>query len=128
MARIKSKGTRPEMVVRKGLFARGFRFRLHNKDLPGKPDLVLPKYRAVIFVHGCFWHAHGCKRFRMPNSNTNYWTHKFELNKANDQKKTQELTRRGWRVLEIWECSIKNTHGIEKVLNATAVWLRGGPL
>src|SRR4051794_3884401 len=86
MARVRSKNTGPEMMVRKRLFNRGFRYRLHSDKLPGKPDLVFPKYRAVIFIHGCFWHGHNCVRIRQPASNVDYWSRKIERNRANDAK------------------------------------------
>src|SRR4051812_17927429 len=97
MSRIKGKDTKPEMLVRRFLHAQGFRYRLHVKDLPGKPDIVLPKYRTVIFVHGCFWHAHaGCKHNRQPKNNTEYWQPKIERNKERDAAQTTTLETRGW--------------------------------
>jgi DNA mismatch endonuclease (patch repair protein) len=109
MAKIRGKDTRPEMAVRSLLHGAGFRFRLHAKDLPGRPDLVLPKHRAVVFVHGCFWHRHArCRDGRsMPASNRSYWVPKFERNLARDRRVKQALRRRGWRVITVWECQIK---------------------
>lgn len=108
MSRIKSKDTKPEILVRKFLFSRGFRYRLHVKDLPGKPDIVLPKYRTVIFVHGCFWHGHnGCKYFVVPKTRTEWWLNKINTNKANDEKATKALRKNLWRVITLWECDLK---------------------
>ncbi len=109
MAKIRGRDTRPEMAVRSLLHGAGFRFRLHAKDLPGRPDLVLPKHRAVVFVHGCFWHRHArCRDGRsMPASNRSYWVPKFERNLARDRRVKQALRRRGWRVITVWECQIK---------------------
>jgi DNA mismatch endonuclease, patch repair protein len=108
MNRIKGKDTKPEMVVRKFLFANGFRYRLHDKKLPGKPDIVLPKYRTVIFVHGCFWHGHeGCRYFKMPQTNTAFWEQKIERNKEVDLQSHNELINNGYTVIVIWECQLK---------------------
>ena len=108
MSRIKGKDTKPEMLVRKFLFAHGFRYRLHDKKLPGKPDIVLPKHKAVIFVHGCFWHGHeGCKYFVVPRSRTDWWLSKISGNISNDNKKKSELRELGWNVITIWECDIR---------------------
>ena len=108
MSRIKGKNTKPEMLVRKYLFAHGFRYRLHSKKLPGKPDIVLPKYKTVIFVHGCFWHGHkDCKYFVVPKTRTDWWLNKINGNKANDAKKVQTLAQAGWKVLIVWECQLK---------------------
>lgn len=109
MSRIRSKDTVPELIVRKWLFANGYRFRLHRKDLPGKPDIVLPKYRTAIFINGCFWHHHeNCRYGYMPKSNLEYWENKFRKNKERDEKNFTALTALSWRVLIIWECQIKN--------------------
>lgn len=105
MSRVKSKNTSPELKFRKGLFARGFRYLLHGK-LPGKPDLVFPRYKSVIFVNGCFWHGHDCSRFRIPSSNVDYWKAKFERNMANDKRNYEALRSLGWRVLVVWECTL----------------------
>ena len=108
MSRIRGKNTKPEMLVRKYLFAHGFRYRLHSKKLPGKPDIVLPKYKTVIFVHGCFWHGHqDCKYFVVPKTRTDWWLNKINGNKANDAKKEQALEQAGWKVLVVWECQLK---------------------
>ena len=108
MQQIKSKNTRPEMLVRKFLFAHGYRYRLHYKKLPGKPDIILPKYKTVIFVHGCFWHGHkNCRYFVIPKTRTKWWTDKIDRNKANDEKAIKALRKDGWRVINIWECDLK---------------------
>ena len=109
MSHIKGKDTKPEMLVRKCLFAKGFRYRLHDKKLPGKPDIVLPKYKTVIFVHGCFWHGHdGCKYYIVPKTRTEWWTEKLEKNKLNDKINEDKLISMGYKVIVIWECDIKN--------------------
>lgn len=109
MSRIKAKNTKPEMLVRKFLHANGFRYRLHDKQLPGKPDIVLPKYKTVIFVHGCFWHGHAdCKYFKMPKTRTQWWADKITRNKSNDEKATKALKKIGWKTITIWECNLKS--------------------
>lgn len=109
MARIKSKNTRPEKRVRSLLHAMGYRFRLHRKDLPGTPDIVLPKYGTVIFVHGCFWHQHpDCKRASIPTSNEEFWRKKLTDNKRRDALVEKQLNDRDWKVIIIWECELKN--------------------
>lgn len=108
MSRIRGKDTKPEMIVRQYLHNQGFRYRLHVKALPGKPDLVLPKYRAVIFIHGCFWHGHeGCRYYVVPKSRTEWWLEKIGRNKSNDTKAVRLLEEGGWRVVQIWECELK---------------------
>jgi len=108
MTRIKSTNTKPEEIVRKFLFSKGFRYRKNVNHLPGKPDIVLPKYRTVIFVHGCFWHGHiGCPDFVLPKSNQDYWTPKLERNRQRDSEHILHLEEMGWRVLIIWECELK---------------------
>ena len=108
MGRIKGKDTKPEMVVRKYLHANGFRYRLHTKILPGKPDIVLPKYKTVIFVNGCFWHGHeNCKYFKIPKTRTEWWTNKINGNIANDIKVITTLKASGWKVINIWQCELK---------------------
>ena len=108
MSRIKSKNTKPEMVVRKALFANGFRFRLHDKKLPGKPDIVLRKYKAVIFIHGCFWHGHaGCKYFVIPKTRTEWWIKKINRNKELDTINESKIKLMGWKVFNIYECDIR---------------------
>ena len=107
MRAVKGRDTKPETRLRKALFARGFRYRLHVKSLPGAPDIVFPGRRAVIFVHGCFWHGHDCKRgSRTPKQNAEYWTAKIARNKARDTRQIEELRGAGWRVLVLWECEL----------------------
>lgn len=109
MSQIRSKNTKPELVVRKYLFANGFRYRLHSKTLPGKPDIVLPKYRTVIFVHGCFWHGHeGCKYFVLPKTKADWWLNKITRNKELDIEHNKELRLNGWSVIVLFECELKN--------------------
>lgn len=108
MSRIKGKDTKPELVVRKFLFANGFRYRINQKDLPGKPDIVLKKYKTVIFVNGCFWHGHkGCKYFVLPKTRTEWWLQKIKNTQKRDKKAEIELNVKGWRVITIWECELK---------------------
>ena len=109
MAQIKGKDTKIEVRVRQYLFSKGFRFRKNDKRFPGKPDVVLPKYKTVIFVNGCFWHMHeGCKQGRLPKSNVEYWEEKLGKNVANDKKHNQQLIEMGWKPITIWECELKN--------------------
>lgn len=109
MSRIKGKDTKPEMLVRTFLHANGFRYRLHVKNLPGKPDIVLPKYKTVIFVHGCFWHGHeGCKYYVVPKTKTEWWLNKINGNIFNDTKSEQALKVSGWKVITLWECDLKS--------------------
>ncbi len=113
MAKVKSRDTRPEMEVRRGLHQLGHRFRLHRADVPGRPDLIFPRHRIALFVHGCFWHWHGCKRSRMPKSNVEYWTGKIERNVKRDAETRSRLDRLGWKSRVIWECEVAS--GIERV-------------
>ena len=118
MAAIKGKDTKPEMIVRKYLFSRGLRFRVQVRKLPGNPDIVLPKYKTVIFVNGCFWHGHeGCKYFRLPKSNVEFWKEKIERNIARDRESTQALFNLGWKVIRVWECELRNKVNREDTLN-----------
>ncbi len=111
MSKIRSKDTFPEKIVRSYLFSQGFRFRLHRNDLPGKPDIVLPKYRTVIFVNGCFWHQHfGCSRARIPKTNPDYWIPKLEKNKTRFYAQLRELKSLGWFIIVVWECSLKKSN------------------
>lgn len=108
MSHIRSKNTKPEQLVRQALWHQGFRYRLHVKDLPGKPDIVLPKYKTAIFINGCFWHGHeGCKDFVIPKSNTAFWLDKIGKNKARDARDEAALNVAGWKVVTIWECELK---------------------
>lgn len=118
MAAIKDKDTKPEILVRKFLFSKGLRYRLNNRKLPGSPDIVLKKYKTVIFVDGCFWHGHeGCKYFRLPKSNTSFWETKITRNIERDKETTQALTALGWKVIRIWECELRNKSNREAALN-----------
>ena len=110
MSRIRSKNTKPEEIVRKHLFSLGFRFRKNDKRYPGTPDIVLPKYKTVIFINGCFWHGHsGCKYFVVPKSNTEFWQNKIAANIARDDEKIAQLLRMNWKVITVWECELKPT-------------------
>ncbi len=117
MSRIRSKDTKPEVLVRSLLHSLGYRFRKNVKTLPGKPDVVLKKHNAVIFVHGCFWHQHkGCRRSNMPKSNLDYWKPKLERNSERDKQHIKDLKKLGWKVLTIWECEVQNEDEVEKKL------------
>ncbi len=108
MSRIRAKNTRPEMLVRHFLHAQGFRYKLHDKKLPGKPDIVLPKYKTVIFIHGCFWHGHkSCKYFVVPKTRTKWWLNKINSNIANDTKAEKALKKEGWKIINLWECDLR---------------------
>ena len=123
MSRIRGKDTEIEIKVRKYLFSQGFRFRKNVADMPGKPDIVLPKYKTVIFIHGCYWHRHtGCKNCTTPNTNREFWLKKFEKNIQNDSKHQQELEAAGWKVLILWECEIEND--FERLMDNLVVELR----
>lgn len=109
MSRVRSKDTKPEILVRKFLHKNGFRYRLHVKNLPAKPDIVLPKYKTVIFIHGCFWHGHeGCKKASLPKTRTEWWADKIQKNVENDQKAEIFLSNLGWQIIKIWECKLKS--------------------
>lgn len=126
MRAIRSKNTRPEITVRSLLHAAGFRYRLHVSALPGKPDLVFPKYRAVILVNGCFWHGHECQFFKLPSTRTDFWKQKIEKNRANDEKALLALKAAKWRVALVWECALrkKNSDVFESVTQKLSAWLR----
>lgn len=125
MASIKGKNTKPEILIRKELHARGYRYRLHDKNLPGKPDVVLSMYSAVIFVNGCFWHGHDCHIFKIPKSNVNFWKDKISRNKERDTEVMGKLISLGWRVGVIWECSLvgKTKKNFNELLEAIEAWL-----
>jgi len=116
MSKVRSWHTKPEIKVRKWLHNQGFRFRLHKKELPGNPDIVMAKHKTVIFVHGCFWHRHqGCKRASMPASNVETWQNKFERNVNRDKKNQEALKKLGWKVIIIWECEVANGSFMDKL-------------
>jgi len=106
MSRIRGRDTKPEMLVRRYLHGLGFRYRLHARDLPGRPDLVLPKYGAVVFVEGCFWHGHSCQKGRVPGTNPAFWETKVATNQTRDRRNQRALARLGWRVIRVWECQL----------------------
>ena len=126
MAGIRGKDTKPEILIRKILFRHGFRFRLHRRDLPGNPDIVLPKYAVAIFVHGCFWHRHvGCHYFRLPASNAEFWDRKLASNVARDHASKQALRATGWRVLTVWECATRGRADDEALARKIVAWVKG---
>ncbi len=127
MSGIRGKDTKPELLIRKALHARGYRFRLHSPAVPGKPDLFLCRYRAAIFVHGCFWHGHDCHLFRLPSTRTDFWQQKIDRNRARDAEVATALQEAGLRRLVVWECALKGRHrkALDDVLEAAAAWLAG---
>lgn len=118
MRKVKSKNTKPEILIRRELHKRGYRYRLHDSKLPGKPDIVLPKYKTIIQVRGCFWHGHDCKAAKLPKSNREYWSKKQEKNQNRDKKNDQLLKGIGWKVIVIWECSINTKENFEKEIES----------
>ena len=128
MSAVKGKDTQFEMAIRKGLFAKGFRYRLHVKSLPGKPDIVLPRYKAVVLVSGCFWHGHHCCLSALPVTHREFWETKIRTNRANDNKVRRLLRTGGWRVLTIWQCAVKGPgrFPIGEVLDQAEDWIVGG--
>lgn len=116
MASISGKETKPEILVRSFLFGEGFRFRKNVKALPGKPDIVLPKYRKIIFIHGCFWHGHNCKKGLRPATNKEFWNNKIQSNIKHDKKVNKKLRQNNWTVLTIWECSLKTKNGFDNTM------------
>ena len=127
MAGIRGRDTKPELVLRHGLHRLGFRFRLHVKDMPGKPDIVFPKYSAVIFANGCFWHGHECELFRWPATRPEFWRSKISGNVYRDKKTKDRLIEAGWRVLTVWECAFRGSdkRPAETVIMACSKWLKG---
>lgn len=125
MSRIRGRDTRPEMLIRRGLHACGFRYRLQDRKLPGRPDLIFPRYRAVIFVHGCFWHGHDCPLFRLPETRRDFWDAKITSNRNRDSRVEEALLEQGWRVATIWECSLKgiNKLGGDEVIQQCRLFL-----
>lgn len=125
MSGIRGRNTKPEILIRSLLHRQGFRFRLHVRDMPGKPDIVLPRYRAVVFVHGCFWHGHNCPLFKLPGTRPDFWSEKIERNQNNDNRAKAALLEDGWRVGVIWECALRGAgKNIEGVAQSLAEWLR----
>jgi DNA mismatch endonuclease (patch repair protein) len=126
MAGIRGRNTRPELVLRRGLHALGFRFRLHEKSLPGRPDMVFPRRQAVLFANGCFWHGHDCHLFRWPATREEFWQEKISRNRERDAAARLALKEGGWRVGTVWECAMRGRHAMapEEVLGACAAWLR----
>ncbi|UAA40708.1 DNA mismatch endonuclease Vsr [Paraneptunicella aestuarii] len=126
MSGIKSKNTRPEILIRKQLHRMGYRYKLHDKSFPGKPDLVFPKYRAVVFVHGCFWHQHHCHLFKWPKTRPEFWRKKIQGNVIYDEKVKEQLLGMGWRVCVVWECAVKgkSEDKIKEVAEAISYFLR----
>ncbi len=128
MAAVRSKHTNPELWLRHRLHAKGFRYRLHEKKLPGRPDIVLPKYNCVIFVHGCFWHMHRCDTFRWPSTNAYWWRNKLELNRYSDLLAQDKVRELGWRVLIFWECAIRGRRKlpINELMEQVIEWIQNG--
>ncbi|WP_448132900.1 very short patch repair endonuclease [Stenotrophomonas rhizophila] len=125
MSRIRGRDTKPEMIIRLGLHAMGFRYRLQDRSLPGRPDLVFPRYGAALFVHGCFWHGHDCALFKMPETRRDFWERKIASNRLRDQQSEAYLLEQGWRVATVWECSLKGREriGANTVLKRCASFL-----
>jgi DNA mismatch endonuclease, patch repair protein len=125
MSRIRGKDTKPELLIRRFLHARGYRYKLHDKTLPGKPDLVFPKYKTVLFIHGCFWHGHAnCRFYVVPKTRTDWWLVKINSNKSNDEKAISALKKDGWKIITIWECRLKPGN-VEKTLEMAVNTLGG---
>lgn len=116
MSKVARHDTPQEIIIRKFLFSKGFRFRKNYKKLPGSPDIVLPKYKTVIFVHGCFWHGHSCKAGKLPKSNEEFWINKIKANKKRDRQKNKKLIYLGWKVIEVWQCQIRTKPRQEEIL------------
>lgn len=125
MAAIKGKNTKPELLIRRALHKMGFRYRLHDKTLPGRPDMVFPKYGAAVFINGCFWHHHDCHLFKWPATREEFWREKIAKNKSNDAKALDDLKRQGWRIAVVWECALKGKARLPdgKAVSLLAEWL-----
>ena len=129
MSKIRSRNTTPELLIRKRLFSMGFRYRINYKKLPGSPDIVFPKYNAVIFIHGCFWHGHDCELFRLPATQPEFWKEKIDKNRERDARQLNELIAKRWRVCIIWECALKGKKQMETIdlkIDAISSWLQSG--
>lgn len=126
MSRIRGKDTKPEMLIRRGLHARGLRYRLHDRSLPGRPDLVFPKHHTAVFIHGCFWHAHGCVLSKLPATRQDFWQTKLATNVERDRKAIESLRVQGWRVLVIWECALRGPRRLADVgvLDSAEIFIR----
>ena len=127
MQRVRGRDTNPEMLVRRELHSRGFRYQLYRRDLPGRPDLVFPRYHVVIFVHGCFWHGHDCALFKWPATRKEFWREKIATNRTRDRRSIEALRKAGWRVLVIWECSLRGSERLpfDQALNDVATFVTG---
>lgn len=127
MSAIRGRDTKIEIAIRKALFSQGYRYRINRRDLPGRPDIVLPKHRAVVLVHGCFWHLHGCRLSKLPATRPEFWREKLERNRERDSETFDRLRKLGWRVATVWECSLRNNGktGIVEVAAGLDLWLRG---
>ncbi|APX70397.1 MULTISPECIES: very short patch repair endonuclease [unclassified Brucella] len=127
MAGIRATNTKPELIVRRALHAGGFRYKLHDRSLPGKPDIVFPRYHAVLFIHGCFWHGHDCHLFRMPTTRPEFWLEKIKRNREVDQRVDEQLSGAGWRIGVVWECSMKGRtrRDLAEIIGFCADWLHG---
>jgi len=125
MAQVKSRDTKPEVLLRRALWRRGFRYRLHLGSLPGTPDIVFPRFMAVVFVHGCFWHGHECALFALPATNTEFWMEKTCVNRNRDHRVVEALLDAGWRVCTVWECALRGPErlGVDEVADRVASWL-----
>jgi DNA mismatch endonuclease (patch repair protein) len=128
MSGIRGKNTAPELLLRKALHRKGFRYRLHPKNLPGKPDMVFPARKAVIMIHGCFWHGHDCHLFKWPSSRPDFWRQKIEDNRKRDRAVEAALRAQGWRILSVWECAIKGKNRLveEEMIRMASDWLANG--
>ncbi|WFR99577.1 very short patch repair endonuclease [Rhizobium tumorigenes] len=124
MAGIKGKNTKPELVLRRALHARGLRFRLHAENVAGKPDLLFPKFKAAVFVNGCFWHRHGCRYTTTPSTRADFWEKKFSGNVARDLAVAENLAKAGWRIAIVWECAVRNPEGVTKTADQLYEWLK----
>lgn len=125
MSGIKGKNTKPEILIRKALFRRGFRYRLHERNIPGRPDLVLKKHNAVVFINGCFWHCHDCHLFKWPQTRTEFWSKKLDSNRLRDIRNQQQLEKDGWRILTVWECAIRGRQkqSLDEIVDRIESWL-----
>jgi DNA mismatch endonuclease (patch repair protein) len=129
MSGIRGRNTKPEVLIRSLLHRNGLRFRLDARDLPGRPDIVLPRFRAVVFVHGCFWHGHGCPLFKWPQTRPDFWRDKIGRNRSNDRRAVDALLERGWRVAVIWECALRGANrDVAGVIGRLTGWLHDGEI